>query len=125
MDIVASIWIKTKGGIAPDLEESIPCGWDISAERCYGGPREATHAVESEMLLSYYGPGYERGPWLEFAELLMALHATEGIEAVWYYGHSDDEPDDEPPFTMERVLEFCAHFMKNGYRPYRKSAGFD
>jgi hypothetical protein len=113
MGIDACIYFKTTNGEDPILRDQLPSECEIrkvGEHACDG----ATHEVYQ--LWRYYGPGYERGPWPRIAAALMALHASQNIESVWYFGDCDDGAQ---PFTPERVHEFSAHYMAEGDRPYR------
>lgn len=113
MGIDTCIYFKTRDGRNPELCDSLPSGFEVvkaGEDECEG----ATHEIAT--YCRYYGPGYERGPWPLIAATLMALHASENVETVWYFG---DCHESDAPFTPERVLEFSAHYMREGDRPYR------
>ena len=114
MGIDACIYLKTTDGKAPDLCDSLPNGANIidAGEWAIEG---ATHEVDN--VWRYYSPGYERGPWPVISSVLMALHACDNVETVWYFG---DCSDGDAPFTPERVHEYNAHYMRYGSRPYRR-----
>jgi hypothetical protein len=106
MGIDVRIEFSTKSGNLPDLDR---CIYDIKK----GGYQEGSMFVVVTYD-RYYGIGYERGPWGKIAGVLMELFACEDVDKVWYGG--DDYVE---LFTPEKVLEICAHYMKNGERPYR------
>ena len=113
MGIDACIYCKTKDGKEPELCDGMPDGVAIIAADDWA-PEGATHEIYEPW--RYYSPGYERGPWPRIAAALMALHACENVETVWYFG---DCSETDAPFTPERVQEYSAHYMTNGDRPYR------
>lgn len=114
MGVDACIYFRTADEAQPALCDSLPSDCEIRGAGEYG-PDGATHEVGN--CWRYYGPGYERGPWPRIAAVLMALHASQNVSAVWYYG--DCSGGSEEPFTPEQVHEFSAHYMKEGDRPYR------
>jgi len=117
MGIDACIYFKTFSGGEPTLCDPLPESCSISLAdswACEG----STHQIDQ--CWRYYGPGYERGPWPRIAAVLMALHASKDVEAVWYFGDCSEEDE---PFTPQRVQEFSAHYMANGDRPYRSPSG--
>lgn len=113
MGVDACIYCKTKDGEEPNLCDALPNGATIVAAGEWEKDR-ATHEISQSW--RYYGPGYERGPWPSIVAVLMALHASPNVEAVWYFG---DYSEIGHPFTPEHVLEYSAHYMANGDRPYR------
>jgi len=112
MGIDASIYLKTRDGNEPTLPNQLPGGCRMLPVADWA-PEGATHAIDQWW--RYYGRGYERGPWPTIAAVLMTLHASPDVETVWYFGDSNDGDD---PFTPERVQELCAHYMREGHRPY-------
>jgi hypothetical protein len=115
MGVDACIYVKTFDGAEPELPGSLPVGCELRPEKessCEGAN------YEIDQCWRYYGPGYERGPWPSIAAVLMALHASQNVETVWYFGDCSDGDGDEP-FTQQRVHEFNAHYMAEGDRPYR------
>jgi len=115
MGIDALIYVKTRDGNEPNVCDSLPNRCEISPadEFAMDG---ATHEIGQPW--RYYGPNYERGPWPSICAALLALHAAENVETVWYFG---DCYDWDAPFTPERVAEYSAHYMANGDRPYRSA----
>jgi hypothetical protein len=114
MGIDALIYFKTFNGSEPHLCDALPQGCSLrpaDSFACAG----STHSVDQ--LWRYYGPGYERGPWPHIAAVLMTLHASPDVEAVWYYGDCEDGCE---PFTPQLVQKFTDHYMSNGDRPYRR-----
>ena len=116
MGIDACIYVKTRDGEAPELCNKLSDGCSIKSTNAAWAPEGATHEVDQ--MWRYYGEGYERGPWPDIAATLMALIAGSNVESVWYYG---DVHETDDPITPEQVLTLCAHYMKVGDRPYRKS----
>ena len=115
MGIDARIYFKTCNGGEPTLCNTLPedCSMGLAGDSVCEG---STHEIYQHW--RYYGPGYERGPWPRIAAVLMALHASKDVEAVWYFG---DCSEGDEPFTPQRVQEFSAHYMANGDRPYRNA----
>lgn len=116
MGIDATVLFRmARADLEPDLEDFLPSEWEVIPVSRYLLEYleiDATHEVDS--LRRYYGIGYERGPWPEICGVLMALHATKGVEMVWYGG---DQSVYECP--VEAVLEISRHYMQHGHRPYR------
>lgn len=112
MGVDACIFIKTKDEQDPDLCMPITsqCRIVKATEYAIDG---ATHEIQQSW--RFYGQGYERGPWPLIAGVLMALHACENVENVWYFG---DSQEDDEPFTQDRLLEVCLYYMRHGNRPY-------
>lgn len=113
MGIDACIYCKTTDGEEPSLCDSLPNGAVIVAAGEWA-QEGSTHEIEQSW--RYYSPGYERGPWPRISSILMALHACANVESVWYFG---DCSETDQQFTPEQVLEYSAHYMANGDRPYR------
>ena len=123
MGIDAQIYFKLKDGknLPDDLAFDLGLSGDYSKIKEYNRFDDdypnfnPTHEVYT--LMRYYGQGYERGPWRIIGGILMALHACEDVEKVWYDGDCGDTYEECPP---ERVLEISKHYMENGERPYRR-----
>lgn len=59
----------------------------------------------------YYDEEYPRGPWPEYARILLGLFANLGITAVWY-GHDCDFLKRIYP---EDVLRISKYWMEHGW----------
>ena len=119
MGLDARIYFSTDDGQAPELCDSLPNDCEIEEVgngscRLYA-PTGSTHEVDQ--VWRYYGVSYERGPWPKIAAVLMSLHASRNVSAVWY---GNDGNDGVGPCSRQKVLELTAHYMKFGDRPYRK-----
>lgn len=71
-------------------------------------PGAATWEQHEDFLGRYYSEGYERGNWPKICSRLMTL-LSEGY-AVKYFG-DDQEFDQVPLLTPQRVCELSLHFM--------------
>lgn len=63
-------------------------------------------------MIRYYGPGYERGPGLKIAGLLLYLHTRDDIETVYYGGDGIKE------FSKKDAEDLLSHYLSVGRLPY-------
>lgn len=88
----------------------------------YVPPRWSDFKPKAETVLKinttnrYYGPGYERGPVLDFINLAGWLDERLPGCQVWYGPDHDDAPR---PFTNEERRALWDHFVEHGHHPYR------
>jgi len=68
-----------------------------------------------DTLVRYYGPGYERGPGLEIAGLLLYLCKQPDIERVYYGG------DGLRPIDEQYAIDLLVHWLDNRRLPYLTS----
>lgn len=111
MGIDCSIYFKSHSGELP-LADDLPNGCEVKPAE-FGECEDATHKIDQNW--AYYSPTYERGPWPAISSVLMTLLATDGIEAVWYFG---DGSDADTKITESVVIEYCAHYMQNGHKHF-------
>ena len=79
-------------------------------------PTDGETLVKVDMSCRYYGPGYERGPGMEIASLMLFLNGAYPNIIVCYGGDSSGILAEE--FNMERSLEFLMYYLEHGNAPY-------
>lgn len=72
--------------------------------------------IELNTLWRYWGPGYERGPWISIAGVIKTTKMMTGLPV--HYG-SDIESDIKL-MTKERMREYWKHFTGPNGNDYRE-----
>lgn len=65
----------------------------------------------------FWGPGYERGPWLEIHACILATVAAFPGHSVYYGGDSDG--DMSPIVDQDMLDEYWAHWLSPHWNDYR------
>lgn len=68
----------------------------------------------------YYGPGYERGPWLYIAAVLRTAIAVLPNALVYYASDTEWYYESTPPMTIDRLEQFWRWFEGPHGDDYRK-----
>lgn len=72
--------------------------------------------------ISYYGPGYERGPLMTILGIATFLEALFPNTPIYYGGDSDDN---YPVLDEQKKKELLDHFIKVQHIPYNSAFGRD
>jgi hypothetical protein len=116
MGLDACIYAKTTDTKEPVLIDPLPDGCKIfEVDERYDLKDVVTHEIGQSW--RYYSTTYERGPWPEIKQVLLALFASPNVEKVIYCSDGVDV-DGAEPFTLEQVEEFSRHYEENGHEPY-------
>ena len=116
MGLDADIYFRSTQPGEPELAGELPAGCKV-APRPRWAPKGATHHVEPYTRL--YREDYERGNWPRLCAVLLVLHATLGIDEVWYGCSLDYDPVTLCP--PDRLQELSAHWIEHGNGPWEES----
>lgn len=106
MGVDCRIYVRTKDGERPDLQDGLFKGVYVRTNE--RGPKLATHRVDVPW--RYHSGNYPNGPWPKIACVLMTLMDDPNVDTVWYT--PDVYEDDEGmQFSRMELLEHTAEFL--------------
>lgn len=109
--------LDTRPSGPPDGRSPVLEVLDVSVWASYYGiPAESSHWLRLRIGRSYYGPGYERGPVVDYLAIARWWEYRVPGVVVWYGGDEDGYPI-RPLDETERHRLF-EHFCRVGHRPY-------
>ena len=108
----------------PKVPQMFLSPWDSDRHCGFDGPDiEALNLIHVSLFCRYYGEGYERGPALKLAAIMLVLLGQPDVEEVYYGGDSSGIAGE--PYTRERVhalIDYYCHFGREPYMRYELPA---